>query len=167
DLALVPLGGTPEAAAPPAAPLAAAPATPVAPPAPAAQAVAPPPPKPAEASLAVSAPKPWKPIVLTTAGAVAVAAAGFSAYWGGWGLDALSTSQHNQRLAQPQAAAVYDKEISTYQMQAGVWLSVAAVLAAGGIYLLVVGPASGGAPVAVSAAPLAGGGVLGFSGAFR
>jgi hypothetical protein len=114
------------------------------------------------------------PVLVTTAGALAVAGAGVSAYWGGWGLSALTTSQTNQKNAPPSYKGIYDKEISQYQLQAGVWLSVAGVLAAGGIYMLVIGPSIGsagatsaGASSTVSLAPMESGGAVVWSGTFQ
>ena len=110
------------------------------------------------------------PVLVTTAGALAVAGAGVSAYWGGWGLSALTTSQTNQKNAPPTYKEIYDKEISQYQLQAGVWLSVAGVLAAGGIYMLVAGPSMGSASAeassTVSLAPMQSGGGVVWSGTF-
>ncbi len=164
----------------PLAPAAPAPAPAPAPPEPppphevVAQAPAPPP--PAAEATAEAPHKPLAPILVTTGGAVAVVLAGASAYWGGWGLDALSTSQTNQKNAPAAEKSKYNGEISQYELQAGVWLSVAAVLAAGGIYLLVAGPSWGSHSSAssdstpssssVSIAPMQNGGGLVWSGSF-
>jgi tetratricopeptide (TPR) repeat protein len=175
SLALVPLspGGpaleplAPASSGPALEPLALPPA-PTEPPPP--QAAAPTPPPPVEEASAEGPHKPLAPILVTTGGAVAVAAAAASAYWGGWGLDALSTAQTNQKNAAPAYKGRYNSEIGTYELQAGVWLSIAAVLAAGGIYMLVVGPSWGAASASssssVSVAPMPGGGGVTWSGTF-
>ncbi len=171
SLALVPLSpGAPN-------PLDLAPLTPAAPPPeqPApheVEAVAPTPtptpPPPAAEATAEAPHKSLAPILMTGGGAVAVALSAVTAYWGGWGLDALSTSQHNQSLASPAYKGVYDNEIGEYKTQAGAWLTVSALLAAGGIYLLVVGPTWGAASSSgtVSVAPVAGGAGAVWSGTF-
>ncbi|MHB1844660.1 MAG: tetratricopeptide repeat protein [Deltaproteobacteria bacterium] len=78
------------------------------------------------------------------AGAAALAVAIPSAYYGGWGIDALSISSHNQGLASPAERARYLPEQRTYTIQAISWLSVATVLTATGIALLAAAPSTGG-----------------------
>jgi tetratricopeptide (TPR) repeat protein len=175
-VALVPLTGAqnPVALVPlsePQSPVALVPLTPAAPPAPQEVTAYPPtPPLPSVEATAAEPPhKSLTPILMTTGGAVAVALAAVTAYWGGWGLDALSTSQTNQNRAAPTYKGVYDNEIGEYKLQAGAWLTVSAVLAASGIYMLVVGPSWGAASEssAVSVAPMPGGGGVTWSGTFR
>jgi tetratricopeptide (TPR) repeat protein len=166
-LALVPLS-------PPANPLTIEPLTqppPASPPAAGPEVAEGPPASPPVAAAVAEAPhKSIAPIIATTAGAIAVAGAAGCGYWGGWGLDALQSAQHYQSLAlSPTQKAAYNGEIGQLQVQAGVWLSAAGVLAATGVYLLIAGPSWGVASEtgAVSAAPMPGGGGLVWSGTFQ
>ena len=157
-LAIVPLAPAVPAPAPPELALAPLVLAPAAPPPHEGEAAGDTPAIAAPAALATEAAPPSRaPWLAASYSALGLSA--FSAWYGGYALDALSISSRNQRLAPVGERGVYDAEIRRYTLQGVVGLSGTALLAAGGIYLWLAGP---GAAVAAEAVP--GGAVASWSG---